>query len=75
MITRNENFSEKAAQTKISKTLKSRSRRESRTLRSLARSDITNKKYCSECGFRIRSKNHEAGAHHIGTRIDHKRKT
>lgn len=75
MVTKD--FGEKAAQPKISKTAKSRLRRDTRIL--LAQSSTkyhpSNKNHCDECGFHIRGEGHLEGSHHLGLRIDHKRKS
>ncbi len=62
METRTRNLDEKAAQPKIRKKAKSRSSRGIRIRQ--AELGVGNKKFCGECGFRTRGKNHCEGSHH-----------
>lgn len=73
-----ENFGNKIAASKISKTIHSANIREKRIMQwrnANFDSKLTaNKNHCNECGFCIRGENHLEGAHHNGTIIQHKRK-
>jgi len=64
--------SDKIAQKTISKKVHSARKREIRKL-SVVMPGF-NKKYCGECGFRIRGENHLNGTQHRGLSISHRRK-
>ena len=55
----------KIEQTKINKKAESANKREKRIMIITQQGGI-NSVFCSECGFRIRGKNHLEGAHHNG---------
>jgi len=58
---------DKQAQPKISKIVKSANVRQ-RRIASVVMPKF-NKKYCRECGFRIRGENHAEGTHHKGVSV------
>ena len=62
-------LSSKEAQTKVSKKVHSANVREKRimTFRNATLKHPANKKYCEECGFRVRGERHLEGAHHNGS--------
>ena len=58
----------KVAEKEVSKKVQSKNVREKR-ISLLRTAEKPNKKFCLDCGFRIRSKDHDAGTHHIHNRV------